>query len=145
MKLPWLQQVLKHSALWLSGGLTYGLIEILWRGYTHWTMVVLGGLLFLALGGINEYLPWEMPLWLQSVLGAVGITLAELMAGVLLNIFLGLNVWDYSHLSFHFLGQISLLYFFLWIPVALFGIWLDDVLRWRFFGEDKPHYVWVRG
>ena len=33
---PW-----RHLPRWLIGGLLYGLIEIIYRGYTHWTMIVL--------------------------------------------------------------------------------------------------------
>ena len=34
------------------GACGYGLIEILWRGYTHWSMLGAGGLSFLGLSGI---------------------------------------------------------------------------------------------
>lgn len=35
--------------VFLIGGVTYAMIEIMWRGNTHWTMVLLGGLCFLTL------------------------------------------------------------------------------------------------
>ena len=30
-----------HLIRWLCGGLLYALLEIAWRGRTHWTMMVL--------------------------------------------------------------------------------------------------------
>ena len=41
--------------LFLIGGLVYAWIEILWRGYTHWSMFVLGGICFIIMGLLNEY------------------------------------------------------------------------------------------
>jgi|GEM_PF-3890739 len=32
--------------VFLSGGGIYSALEILWRGYTHWTMAVTGGVLW---------------------------------------------------------------------------------------------------
>ena len=29
-----------HVLRWLSGGVLYGLLEVLWRGHTHWTMKI---------------------------------------------------------------------------------------------------------
>lgn len=75
----------KAAALALIGGLCYGAVEVLWRGYTHWTMLVLGGVLFVLLGGLNEWLTWDMPLALQAILGAVVVTAAEFLAGLAAN------------------------------------------------------------
>lgn len=63
------------------GGLLYILIELIWRGYSHWSMFVLGGLCFVFLGLINEILPWQMPVWMQILIGAIGITILELLTG----------------------------------------------------------------
>ena len=48
---------LKHIFLFETGGLLYLLLELLWRGWTHWTMFFLGGACFICLGLINEVLP----------------------------------------------------------------------------------------
>ena len=130
----------KTAILCLIGGYIYCLIELLWRGYTHWSMFVVGAMLSLPLEKTNEKLGWGPPLWLQMICGGIGITVAELIAGLILNIWLGLNVWDYSDLSFNFLGQICLKYSVLWVFLAGFGIVLFDVLRWKLFGEEKPRY-----
>lgn len=36
--------------LFFIGGRLYTWFELLWRGYTHWTMFILGGLCFVILG-----------------------------------------------------------------------------------------------
>lgn len=134
----------KTLVLFAAGGVAYALIEVLWRGYTHWTMAVLGGALFVVLGLANEVLPWDMPLILQAVLGALAVTIAELAAGLMLNLWLGLDIWDYSHLPFNLWGQICLLYSLLWVPLAAAAVVLDDWLRYWLWGEERPHYTIVR-
>ncbi len=124
----------------LIGGLAYYCVELMWRGYSHWTMAVLGGLCFLAIGSINEYLPWEMPLVQQGVVGAVIVTAAEFVAGLVLNIWLGLHIWDYSDLPFNLLGQICLPFSGLWVLLSIIAVVADDWLRYWLFGEDRPHY-----
>lgn len=134
----------KAVVLFLCGGTTYALIEILWRGYTHWTMAVLGGLLFLLIGGLNNWLPWEMPLTLQCVLGAAMVTAAELLAGIILNIWLGLDIWDYSQMPGNFLGQICPQYTLAWAGLSLVAIVLDDYLRHWLWQEELPHYRFLK-
>lgn len=115
-------------------------LELLWRGYTHWTMGILGGICFVAVGEINEGISWRMPLFLQMIIGGNIITLLEFISGCFLNIHLKLNIWDYSNLPFNYLGQISLFSSLGWIGLSLIAIILDDYLRYFFFGEEKPHY-----
>lgn len=130
----------KYIALWAVGGLMYIALELLWRGHSHWTMFILGGICFVALGLINEVLPWDMPLWKQSLIGACIITALEFVTGCVVNLWLGLGVWDYSHMKGNILGQICPQFFLLWLPVSLSGIVLDDWLRCWWFGEEEPHY-----
>ena len=59
----------KYLFLLDVGGLLYILIELIWRGRSHWTMFLLGGICFIYLGLINEVLPWSMPLWQQILIG----------------------------------------------------------------------------
>ena len=135
-----LKQISKYSFLFDVGGLLYILIELIWRGYSHWTMFVLGGICFIFLGLINEVLPWQMPLWQQILIGAVVITVLEFLTGCIVNLWLGWGVWDYSGMPGNFLGQICLQYMLLWMPVSLIGIVLDDWIRYRTFGEQRPRY-----
>ncbi len=131
---------LKIPILAVIGGLAYGGVELLWRGRTHWTMLVLGGVLFVLLGLINEALPWDMPLLLQALLGAAAVTGAELAAGLLLNVWLGLDIWDYSRMPGNLWGQICPQFAALWVPLSVVGIVLDDWLRFWLWGEERPRY-----
>ncbi|MGE4277549.1 MAG: hypothetical protein AB7E30_10300 [Lawsonibacter sp.] len=133
----------KAAVLAAAGGMVYGGIELCWRGNTHWTMLILGGLLFVLLGGLNEWLPWEMPLPLQAALGALLVTVAELVTGLLVNRWLGWNVWDYSDMWGNVLGQICPAYTALWGLLSAVAIVLDDWLRHWFWGEERPHYTLI--
>ena len=130
----------KHLCLMVIGALLYMGVEILYRGYTHWTMGVVGGMCFLLIGLINEYLSWETPLWLQSVIGSAIVTSLEFISGVVLNIWLGLGIWDYSRMPFNFMGQICLTFSIAWVGLSVVAIVLDDYLRYWLFGEEKPYY-----
>lgn len=125
--------------LFLVGGMLYTWIEILWRGWTHWTMFLLGGGGFVVLGLLNEYkIPWHWCLLRQSVAGACIITILEFFTGYIVNIWLGWAVWDYSVLPFNILGQVCLYYFLLWIPLCMVGIVIDDWIRyWRYLLVTK--------
>ena len=130
----------KEIILGFIGGLLYVGIELMWRGYSHWTMFVLGGLCFVCLGRINEVIPWNMPLWQQALIGTAIITGLEFITGCIVNLWLGWNVWDYSNVRFNLFGQICLPYAILWFPLSAVGIILDDWLRYFLFKEEKPHY-----
>jgi len=134
-------RVIKPLALFGAGGILYVICELIWRGHSHWTMFLLGGVLFAILGLLNERKPrWNQSLLAQSIVGAIIVTAFEFVAGCVLNLFLGWNIWDYSQLPFNLLGQICLYYFFLWIPLSAMGIVLDDYLRYWWFGKEKPKY-----
>jgi uncharacterized membrane protein len=130
----------KYLLLFIVGGIVYVITELLWRGWTHWTMFILGGICFICLGLINEILPWTMLLWKQILIGATIITALEFLTGCVINLWLGWHVWDYSAMPGNVLGQICPQYFLLWLPVALIGIIMDDYLRYYWFGEEQPHY-----
>ena len=136
-------KIKKYEFLFFVGATIYVIIEKLYRGYSHWTMFLLGGICFIALGLINEVIPWDMPLLLQMCIGGVIITALEFITGCIVNIWLGWNVWDYSELPFNLWGQISLFSSIVWVGLSLVGIVLDDFIRWKFFGEEKPHYRWI--
>ncbi len=139
-----LKQLSRNLGLFAIGGLLYYLIEILWRGCSHMSMFIVGGICFVLIGLINEYLSFDTPLWKQQLIAAVIVTLIEFFSGLILNVWLHMNIWDYSSLPFNLLGQICLEYSLMWILLSLPAILLDDWLRWWLFGEEKPHYKIVQ-
>lgn len=135
-----MKQIIKEPILFCVGGMAYNVVEVLYRGYTHWTMFVVGGLCFVLIGLINEIFSWETALWKQMLIGGTVITVVEFVSGCVVNLLLGWNVWDYSQLPLNVLGQICVPFYFVWVVLSLVGIVLDDMIRWKCFGEDKPRY-----
>ena len=119
---------LKNLLIFSIFGLTYGLIEILWRGYTHPSMVIVGGICGLLIGLLNEKNK-KMNLLLQMVEGMVIVTVLEFVSGIILNLCLGLNVWDYSNMRFNLLGQVCPQFCVAWFFLSYFVIRIDDLLR----------------
>ena len=135
-----LKIIIKYLFLGIIGSIIYMSLEILWRGYTHWTMGVLGGICFICLGLINELLSWETPLVLQMLIGSTIITILEFITGCIVNLWLGWNVWDYSNLPLNLLGQICLPFSILWYFISAIGIVIDDYIRYIYFDEERPRY-----
>ena len=100
------------------GGTAYGLIEILWRGYTHWSMFLLGGLCFLLMEKLQSHMA-EQPVWKSAVFSALLITPLEFATGCIVNLLLGWQVWDYSTMPLNLLGQISLSFLGLWYLLSI--------------------------
>ena len=120
--------LIKELILLIIFGISYCGIEILYRGYTHISMFFAGGLCAVLIGMINEITP-KMNIILQMFIGAVIVTIIEFFSGYIINIILGLNVWDYSNLMFNYKGQISLLFTIIWFFLSVPVIYLDDKLR----------------
>ena len=97
------------------GSILYGLTEILWRGWTHWTMLLCGGICFTLMYLVSGS---ELSLVKKWLLSTCIITTVEFVAGCIVNLRLHWQVWDYSSLPFNLLGQICPRFFLLWIPLA---------------------------
>jgi len=139
-----MRHIKKYLVLLIIGGNLYYILEVLWRGYSHFTMFMLGGICFILVGLINEIsITSNMPLTIQQFIAAIIITSLELVFGLVFNIWLGLNIWDYSSLRFNFMGQICLMFSILWFFLSLPAILLDDYLRYWIFGEEKPEYRYI--
>jgi hypothetical protein len=135
-----LKVCLKLLVLAVIGGAIYVGIEMLWRGHSHPSMFILGGLCFVSIGLINELFPWELGIVWQALIGGTMVTCLEFITGVIVNIWLKLGVWDYSGLPLNILGQVCLSFYFAWVGLSVVAIVFDDYLRYWFFGEEKPHY-----
>ena len=135
-----LKYLLKGFILFLIGGGIYYLFEILWRGYSHWTMFILGGICFVIIGLLNEQYDYNMPLVEQMFSSMIIITTLEFISGVILNIILKMNIWDYSNLPFNLFGQICIPFMIIWFFLSPIAIVVDDYIRYFIFKEEKPHY-----
>lgn len=106
------------SLIFLIGGLGYGLLEIIFRGYTHWTMLVTGGVCFLLFYMINFVLKTDS-LIVRCLIATAIITTLEFIVGYIVNIIYKLNVWDYSNRVLNVMGQICLLYSGIWFSMGV--------------------------
>ncbi len=131
---------LKYSFLFLIGGFAYGGIEILFRGYSHISMFIAGGICFILIGLINTVFSWDIAFISQMVISSCIITAVEFICGLIVNVWLELDVWDYSTLPYNLLGQICILYSIIWFFLSPLAIIMDDYLRYYLMGEEKPHY-----
>lgn len=132
--------------LWTWGGTMYFLLEVAYKTLSgreeaiSWTMLVLAVFLCIPIERCGAELPWNTPLWLQALGCAAAVTAAELVAGLVLNVWLELGVWDYSRIPFNLWGQICPAYFFLWWVLCLIFIPVFDWLRYAVAGGQKPVY-----
>jgi len=133
--------------LWTWAGALYFFLEVAWktvRGNPEaisWTMLAMAILLAIPLERFGEELPWEMPLVVQAAVCGLGITAVELAAGLVLNLWLGLGVWDYSQLPGNLWGQICPQFTALWCCLSAVGIVILDWMRYAVAYGDKPKYT----
>lgn len=135
-----MKNLLKYLYLFWFGGTTYVTLEIFYRGYSHWTMFLLAGFVFIIIGLINNCIDWDMDIGKQILIGTMIATVGEFLTGCIVNLWLGWNVWDYSDMWGNVLGQICPVFILIWIPVVLVAIVMDDVLRYVVFNEELPRY-----
>ena len=114
-------RIWKNVLFWYCGGMAYTGVELLWRGRSHSSMFVLGGLCFVAVGQLSK-LKRPLPLPLRGLAAAGIITVLELCCGLAVNRDYG--VWDYREQPLNVAGQICPAYFAAWIPLGLLAVWL---------------------
>ena len=122
--------------LFTAGGLIYGGVEIFYRGFTHISMFIAGGLCFVLIGSIS-YWRRDIPVTVRMLISAVMITLLEFICGLIVNVWLGLNVWDYSEIPLNLMGQICLHASTIWLFLSFVAIYADDFARRKMFGEER--------
>ena len=126
----------EFGLIFFTGAVLYYSIEVLWRGYSHISMAILGGICFLLLYLMGRLFP-KMPILLYSVLGGGIITLSELITGEILNNALKLDIWDYSYVPLNYRGQICLLFSFFWCLLSYGAFYLSKLMRVKIFGFNS--------
>lgn len=130
-------KIIKAVTIFVIGGFAYGIIEILFRGYTHISMFVAGGISFSFMGIFNEFEKFRIPLLLQMLLSTIVITAVELITGLIVNVNMQLHVWDYSLMPLNFKGQICLPFSIIWFFLSGIGIYLEDKISMVLFHRYK--------
>lgn len=122
------RRLFAYLIIFIFGGLLYNVIEIIFRQYTHISMFFAGGLC-LVLIALSDELTAGKPFVLKVIIGGLIITAVEFVFGVMLNLVLGLNVWDYSYEPYNLLGQICLSFSLMWFFLSVPAIWLSRFIR----------------
>ena len=121
----------KYALCFAVGSIGYGIVELIWRGRTHWTMLIAGGICFVIFSLIEERMR-EKSMLIKCVLCSLSITLVELIFGIIFNIILKMNVWDYSKIPLNLFGQICPLYSMLWAFLSLLILPISKKLNYAF-------------
>jgi uncharacterized membrane protein len=118
---------LEFLSVYVFGAIGYGSIETLWRGYTHWTMLLTGGLCFCLIHLLATRM--HQSLWKTWIMCAAVITTVEFVVGCAVNLKLGWNVWDYSLERFNLMGQICPLFSFFWFLLSIPCVYVSRLLK----------------
>ena len=108
----------RSGMLFFSGAAGYTLLEMIWRGHSHWSMALAGGISLVTLVKVFQRMTGA-PLYFKSLVGGGIITAIEFVFGVIFNRLLGMGVWDYSDVKGNILGQICPMYSALWCLLCL--------------------------
>ena len=121
-----MRSILKFAAVFTACGLIYGALEVVFRGRTHWSMMIVGSIcsIFLYLIAVKS----RQSLWKKWIMGGAVITTVEFISGIIVNIILGWHVWSYAHSWANLFGQICLLFTLLWVLLSIPAIWLMQVI-----------------
>lgn len=117
---------LEFISVYLLGAVGYGSLEILWRGHTHWSMLLLGGLCFYLIYLISTRM--AEPLWKALIMCGAVVTSLEFAVGCLVNLRLGWDVWDYSDMPLNLMGQICPAFCTMWLLLSVPCIYLSRFL-----------------
>ena len=123
-----MKSIYKFGTFLIIGGVGYALIELMWRRRTHLSMVLAGGICFVLFAVIAKRLQ-RSPLYFKVAVCALAVTLVELIFGVIFNILLGMNVWDYSDQPLNLFGQICPIFTLMWAGLSLVFLPLADLIN----------------
>ena len=130
-------KAVKLLVVFVFGGLSYGAVEVVCRGYTFISMGIVGGACVVMLHLLNDERRNGMKLNTLLLISSFFIVSCELFAGEILNRSLKMNIWSYKSLPLNFDGQICLIYAFAWYALSFVGIVFDEWLRMKVFGEHN--------
>lgn len=123
-----IRKIKKYSLFFILGAIGYAAIEIIWRGHTHWSMMIAGGLCFMLFSVVAKQLK-DKNIFIKAAVCALGVTAIEFLFGVVFNLWLKMGVWDYSKMPLNLLGQICPLFTIIWAGVAIAFLPLAEVIN----------------
>lgn len=135
-----MKKISEYLFLWACGGTIYYTVEMVFRGYSHWSMFILGGLSLLFFGWQGLVSGWEDPLWLQVFRCTVFVVAGEFITGIIVNKWMHWDVWDYSDQPLQLMGQICVPFLILFSGLCAVGILMSGYLLHWIYKEKDPHF-----
>lgn len=135
-----MKKVSESLVLWTLGGALYYTLEVVCRGFSHWSMFVLGGFCLLFFGQQGIWMHWADPLWRQVLRCTLFVASGEFITGIIVNKWMHWNVWDYSDQPLQLFGQVCVPFTILFSGLCTAGIFLSAYLLHWIYGEEKPHF-----
>ena len=134
--------LIMFATMFFLGGTLYTAIEIAYRGFSHVSMFILAGIIAILIALLNDFVyTFETDYIIQVLTAAVIATIGEGITGIIVNIILKLNVWNYSGLwGNFFFNQCNVFYCMAWIIICAFSIPILDILEYQCFNGEKPYY-----
>ena len=132
-----LKYIFRYSVIFVFGGCAYYYLEVLFRGWSHWSMFLLGAVCFVFFSlqkkvpWWNQSLPWQL---FRCLLFAF---VGEFITGCMVNLWKGWAVWDYSEVPLNILGQVCLPMEIIFLLICYFALVLDDFLFKYVLGEES--------
>ncbi len=143
-----INHIIRKMILFASCGAAYYVIEMVYRGYSHVSMFILAGFLgVFCIDTPNNIFGYDLDYSIQILISTILCTLGEGITGLVVNIKMGLNVWDYSNLQFtFFFGQCNLFFVFAWaLIIGCFGIFFCDAYWYYICKDDEQPYYKIFG
>ena len=113
--------------IWLAcfGGFSYFTLELIYNGDSHWISFVFGIICFEIVGKIRLL---NLNILIKCLLCGLFITAFEFFMGVIFNLILNWNIWNYSMFFLNISGQICLYFSLIWIILSFPAIKLHQAL-----------------
>lgn len=129
--------VYKYILMFLIGGCAYYYTEVFVRGWSHWSMFILGGICF-EFFSLQKMAKW----WNQGIVYQIFRCLAflligEFITGCMVNLWKGWNIWDYSQVPLNLYGQICFPMALVFAGLCYVGIVADNWIQLNAFGNER--------
>ncbi len=121
-------------------------------GWTSIWMLFIGGFAAWFIGFVDTFESFaKQKLIIKMLVCGLIVTATEFFLGLLLNYYLDLALWDYAHVRYNLLGQITIRSATAFTLLGPMVLWLNNFLRYKLFDEPKryrfPGIYWdlIRG
>lgn len=142
------KHLIKKALLFLICGGIYYSLETIYKMYlhgygSHFSMFILAGLCgVFCIDMINNIYTYELDFSLQVLISTFLCTIAEGICGCIINIKMGLGIWDYSNMpGKFFFDQCCIPFTIIWFILVIIFIPFCDAYNYYIFKDDQvPYY-----